>query len=264
MRQDTEHVLARLHLRAVLPVLPALLRLDLQAQKWTRGRQFSIRLKTRSGLCVHIDIADGQADACLCSGKTKALVLLLLSDRQLNRLFTKQGLSVPLPIGGFRQIFGLALFARVARRLEHVLNSSPQTLQREHLVELHSDLMWSELIPRALLELTESDPASQALIRPYLGRSAQVIVTGGTSVWIQFGTPALWGTGAPAARADVVIQFANQRVAQAAIDPGLDKLAALGGGKLRVTGLIPLADTLDKIMKRMKVFLRAPGRESND
>jgi len=40
----------------------------------------------------------------------------------------------------------------------------------------------------------------------------------------------------------------------------IDTLAAVGGGRIRVEGLIPLADGLNFVMERLRIYLKPPAQ----
>ena len=66
---------------------------------------------------------------------------------------------------------------------------------------------------------------------------------------------ALYAMGAPSQLPDTIISFCDRHVALAVIHAKLDTLAALGKGQMTVQGLIPLTDTLDRVLDRLGTLL---------
>jgi hypothetical protein len=64
------------------------------------------------------------------------------------------------------------------------------------------------------------------------------------------------GWSDPPRRPDVSIVFGNLDLAYAAMRDEADTMAAIGIGTLRIEGLIPLADGLNVIMERLRVYLQ--------
>jgi hypothetical protein len=76
-------------------------------------------------------------------------------------------------------------------------------------------------------------------------------------VWFEHGAaacPAGWGE--PPRRPDVRITFGDVDIAFSALREEIDTLAAVGGGQIKVEGLVPLADGLNLVMQRLGLYLK--------
>ncbi len=260
MSDGYEHILARLHLRAVFPTLAALVRLDDRAQSLIAGQRFGVRLKTRSGLSTRLDFLDGEVQVDSDQAGHHALELLFLTDRQLNRTFSGTGFSLPIPVRGFGHLARLRTFSKLTTRLQQILTASPRQLVDQRLVEIQADLLMGELIPSAIAQLVSCDGPCKHWLAPYSDTLLQFEVDGGTSSWIRFQkNGAVVASGAPGELPDVIISFRDRDVALAAIRGDLDNLGALGKGQMTVRGLIPLADALGRVLDRLD-FLLNKGR----
>jgi hypothetical protein len=256
MSDAHEHILARLNLKAILPSLAALVRLDNDAQSLVAGQHFGVQLKTCSGLACRLDFLDGEVEENAARAGHQALKLLFLTDRQLNKTFSGSGFSLPIPVGGYGHLARLRTFTKLTTRLRQVLEASPRQLVEEKLLETHTDLLMGELIPSAIVQLASFDVPCRRWLAPFANTSAQFEVVGGTSSWLRFeNSGAVHCSGAPEMLPDVIISFRDRHVALAAIHGNLDHLGAVGKGEMTVRGLIPLADTLGRVLDRLGFFL---------
>jgi hypothetical protein len=64
------------------------------------------------------------------------------------------------------------------------------------------------------------------------------------------------GWSEPPRRPDVRIVFGDMDVAYAAMRDEIDSMAAVGTGQIKIDGLIPLADGLNFVMERLRVYLQ--------
>lgn len=257
MSDGSDHILARLHLKAVFPTLAALVRLDDGAQSLIAGRRFGVRLKTRSGLSTRLDFLDGDVQVDSNNAGQQPLELLFLTDRQLNRTFSGAGFSLPIPVRGFGHLGGLRAFSKLTARLQRILAASPRQLVDERLQEIHADLLMGTLIPSAIVQLASCDALCKRWLAPYADTLVQFEVDGGTSSWIRLRAKgAVYASGIPGELPDVIISFRDRDVALAAIHGDLDNLGALGKGQMTVRGLIPLADALDRVLDRLGLLLK--------
>ena len=255
-----DHLLARLHLKAVFPTLAALVRLDHGAQSLIAGQRFGVQLRTRSGLSARIDFLDGEALVDSETSGHRAIELLFLTDRQLNRTFSGTGFSLPIPVRGFGHLARLQTFSKLTARLQQILTASPRQLADQKLREIQADLLMGELIPSAIAQLASCDGPCKRWLAPYSDKLVQIEVDGGASSWIRFqNNSAVVASKAPGELPDVVISFRDRDVALAAIRGDLDNLGALGKGQMTVRGLIPLADELGRVLDRLG-FLLAKSR----
>ena len=95
-------------------MLAALVRVDEPAQALIAGQCFGVRLTTRSGLSAQIDFLDGEVEVNTEKTGHRALELLFLSDRHLNRTFSGKSFSMPIPVGGFGHLARLPTFSKLA------------------------------------------------------------------------------------------------------------------------------------------------------
>jgi len=256
VRDGHEHILARLHLKAVLPAIAALVQGDDWARSLMEGQRFGVQLTTRSGISTRLDFLDGDVQVDSSNPGRQPLELLFLTDRQLNRTFKGNGFSLPIPVRGFSGLARLRTFAKLTARLDRVLTASPRRLMDENLQGIHVDLLIGTLIPSAIAELVHCDPLCKGWLAPYADTLVAFKVDDSASSWIRFENKrAVFSSGTHGERADVIISFRSRDVAVSAIRGELDTLGALGKGQMTVRGLIPLAEALDRVLERMNSLL---------
>jgi hypothetical protein len=79
----------------------------------------------------------------------------------------------------------------------------------------------------------------------------------GATIWFDHGSADnAAGWGEPPRRPDVRVTFADMTIAYAAMRDEIDTLAAIGCCQIKVEGLVPLADGLNVVMERLRVYLQ--------
>ena len=260
---EFEHLRARLTLRAVLPTLAPLVALDEKARQLATRRRYAVRIGTLSGCAVTLAFGP-QGVVADPPDPGATLRLTFVSDRQANKVFGQAGLSVPIPGGHITYLRHMGEFAETAARLERVLNDTDPgaeaTTQANRQQGLRATLMFAHLLPAAVAELANHESVSRSILEPFRGASAEIVAPGGARAVVEVGTdgvcrvcpPGQGGQGTP----DVSMRFGDLPTAVEALDNRLDRLAAVGSGRLVVDGLVPLADELGRIMERVDAYLR--------
>jgi hypothetical protein len=169
---------------------------------------------------------------------------------------------VPLPVWGGWRVGLLTRFSKIAAILESVLNGTPGALATAAGRRQYARL---SLIAAGLglKSLAQGDaPARQALRAVPPGLAAFSI--GGedrATVWFDHGSAdCAAGWGKPPRRPEVSIAFADIHVAYAAMRDDIDTMAAVGGGEIKIAGLVPLADGLNAVMERLRIYLQPAPR----
>jgi hypothetical protein len=257
-------VLCRLYLRAVLPCLSDLAEQDFEARDVVGELQASIVMCVLGGPAVTLHLQrggiawSGRIDWRNDAGRVPSVILLFLNARHLNAFFSGSQWAVPLPVWGGWRIHLLARFAQLAKRLEAVMDGAPNVIDNKAGRRLHARL---SLIAAGLgLEaLAEGDEAARRMLRSLPQGLASFNIEGEprATVWFEHGAaacPAGWGE--PPRRPDVRITFGDVDIAFSALREEIDTLAAVGGGQIKVEGLVPLADGLNLVMQRLGLYLK--------
>jgi hypothetical protein len=250
-------VLSRLYLSAVLPCLTDLAEQDPAAREILGTTQASIALRILGGPAATVRLRSGEVAWENGSGGAPSVILLFFNDRHLNAFFSGKKWAVPLAAWGGWRVGVLSRFAKLAKRLEAVLDGDARVLGTAAGRRLYARL---SLIAGGLglKPLAQGDEPARNILRSLPPGLAAFSIEGeeNATVWFDHGFADAAGWGEPPRRPEVRIRFADITVAYAAMRDEIDALAAVGAGQIKIDGLIPLADGLGAVMERLRVYLQ--------
>jgi hypothetical protein len=250
-------VLSRLFLSAVLPCLTDLVAQDVAARQIFGTQAATIGLKVLGGPKAYLAFDQGLIRWTDQSSTLPSVLLIFFSDAHLNAFFSGKKWAVPLLAWGGWRIGVLKRFSKLAALLERVLNGEPEVLSTPEGRRLHTRL---SLIAAGLglQTLAGGDPAAISTLRGLPKGLAAFSIEGESdaTVWFEHGGSNKSGWSDPPRLPDVRIAFSDINIAYAAMRDEADTMAAVGGGGIKIDGLIPLADGLNFVMERMRVYLQ--------
>jgi hypothetical protein len=251
-------VLCRLYLEAVLPCLTDLAAQDPDARAILGNARGSIALRVLGGPGALVRFDQGRVAWSKTSHSWPSVTLLFFSRSHLNAFFGGAAWAVPLPIWGGWRIGLLARFAKLAERLEAVLDGHAEVLASADGRRLHARL---SLIAAGLglAPLAAGDKEAIGLLENLPPGLAAFRIEGEPNSTVWFDSAAarrVSGWSDPPRRPDVYIVFGSLSLAYAAMRDEADTMAAIGAGELTIDGLIPLADGLNVIMERLRLYLQ--------
>jgi hypothetical protein len=251
-------VLSRLYLDAVLPCLSDLSKQDPAVGDIIGALRASIVFQILGGPAATIRLSGREIAWESGCGRAPSVILLFFGDRHLNAFFAGRKWAVPLPVWGGWRVALLARFSQVAKLLEAVLNGDAAVLATAAGRGRHARLSLIAAV-LALRPLAEGDAVARHTLRSLPMGLAAFNIEGehGASLWFDHradGCAAGWGE--PPRRPEVCVTFANMQVAYGAMRDEIDTMAAVGCGEIKVEGLIPLADGLNVVMERLRVYLQ--------
>ncbi|MEM7496097.1 MAG: hypothetical protein AAF471_08315, partial [Myxococcota bacterium] len=182
-----------------------------------------------------------------------ALNLRFLSDRHLVDVFsaTKASKLPPMPTGGWRQVRAIPAFSRLSRRLSQVM------VPHAEYEVVRTKILFNGLLTRALALLGNHQPSAGRMMSRYGEFYFSFVLAADVQSWLGFdGRQFVAGQGHCPQPTTLTIEFSDLETAGLAASGKLDQLAAIGSGRLRVTGLTPLGDTLDILLDRIDQYLR--------
>ncbi len=251
--------MSRLYLGAVLPCLTALAAHDPPAREIIGDVRASIVMRILNGPAATIHFRGGELAWQDGPARGGSVVLLFLGNRHLNAFFSGNKWAAPLPLWGGWRLNLLTRFSRVAARLEAVMDGYPEVLADAAGRRLHARL---SLIAAGLglHALASGDRWARAALRQVPHGLASFTIEGehNATVWFDHGSvDCAAGWGEPPRRPDVSILFVDANTAYGALREEIDTLAAVGALRIKVEGLVPLADGLNFVMERLGVYLQA-------
>ncbi|MEM9400533.1 MAG: hypothetical protein AAF984_10015 [Verrucomicrobiota bacterium] len=261
-----EHLLARLHLRALLPTLAELVRIDESAQKIIENWNFTVRFTSATGISTTLQFKKGTLFVDPERRFYFPLNLMFASDKQVNNLFTKQDRAVPIPIWGLQYLPAMLHFQKLTNRLENILKASVKDLQSdEDLLRKHVRLLMGRVIPAAVAQLGTYEAESQAILKSKVGMIQIEVKDESIKSWIQCSTIGRNGDSRPSLRSgfgaaptapDFIMSFRDLPTALLSINNELDTMAAATGCDISIRGSLPLGEAVSMIMERVALYLK--------
>ena len=261
MRARNEMLLCRLHLHAVLPALEALSRLVPQARDAIAGANFALGLRVADGPSAMVTAADGVLRVEPALASRGGAVLYFFRPRHLNAIFLQRVAMPPLPVRGWLRFAKLRPFLRLAKVLDATLQPAEPALADDEFRRRHL-LLSFQVALRAVPIVAREDPlAIRALKSTPPGLLAIRIPNLEFVAWVEWRNGVLRSElGEPPSAADAIVTVRDEETARLLVAGQLDPQAAVGLGRVRVDGLIPLADGLDVLLHRVESYLGAPAR----
>jgi SCP-2 sterol transfer family len=218
----------------------------------------SIALRILGGPGAVVTFDEGRIAWSNTSRAWPSVTLLFFSRAHLNAFFGGAAWAVPLPVWGGWRVGLLARFAKLAERLEAVLDGHAEVLASAEGRRLHARL---SLIAAGLglAPLAASDTEAVGVLQSLPPGLAAFRIEGEPNSTVWFDCAAgrrVSGWSEPPRRPDVCIVFGSMDLAYAAMRDEADTMAAIGTGELKIDGLIPLADGLNVIMERLRIYLQ--------
>jgi hypothetical protein len=256
-----EMLLSRLHLHAVLPALEAIARLVPQGRDLVADANFALGLRVADGPAAMISASGGALRVEPAVAARGGTVLHFLRPRHLNAIFLQRLAFPPLPVRGWLQIARLRPFLKLSNLLDATLQPSDAALADDEFRQRHL-LISFEVALRAVPIVAREDPlAIRALTHTPPGLLVIRIPD------VPFVASVLWENGAlssalgePTRAADATVTVRDEETARLLLANRLDPQVALGLGRVRVDGLIPLADGLDVLLHRVDAYLGVAAR----
>jgi hypothetical protein len=251
-------VLSRLYLNAVLPCLADLTAQDPGARRLLGAVRGTIVMRIVGGPAATLLFREGTVSWQPGASSGPSVVLLFFSDSHLNAFFAGNQWAVPLPLWGGWRVGLLARFAKLAERLEAVLDGEAQVVATPEGRRLHARLSLRAAV-LGLSPLAQGDRAAQQELRALPSGLAAFSIGSETqaSAWFDHGSAdCAAGYGEPPRPPEVRIVFEDVETAFGALRDEIDSIAAVGSGRIRVDGLVPLADGLNGVMQRLRIYLQ--------
>ena len=245
---------AAMLIEAVLGRLPLLCELSKDARGTASAIDYTIRLRTISGHRICLSFAKG-----LCTSEDARLlrpdvdVVFLREQQACEFLTTGKGMP-PVLVRGIRKKAERTAFEELGVHLKNVLE---QTDSRK-ADELHVRALFQTILHSVCL-LCQHDPAQ--LRQMQTGPQGTILFrlpSDAFACWINLASEqATWGEGQPPEPPDVIITFADYRIAFDALLDKLDNMAEVGRGRIEVRGNIPLAEQAGVLMTCVRPDLEA-------
>lgn len=245
-------ILSNLYLRAVLASLTEFIKIDHDARDLIEKSNFSLSMAVFNGPSIVLNIHDGKIIVCPPGFRPISIKLLFLTHHHLNQFFSGNKWLSPIPLKGFFQINSLRKFMQLSERLNTIL------LDITFTHPMYTQLIFY-ILGQGLLILAQFDPMTQIILKDLPVGLAEFSIDheGIQPFWFDNSKNGYDGGQGKAPRLpDVSIRFTDLHVANEAFTDRLDTLAAIGTGRIKIEGLIPLADGLSLVMEKLNLYLQ--------
>lgn len=250
-------VQAAINLHAVLRDLEDLVALDPTAAALVRDVRTRVTFRVVGLRPLSLTFTDGTCTASAEPGPLPAghadVQLGFATPRHFNALI--DGKAIPVPLKGFRSLgFLTKEFPALTKRLEEVLRPAPGAI-RSGEEERLATVLTAYAAFFALEQVGNLDTLGRANASRMADGTVAIDITDGPGVTVHARSGRLSVTkGAdPAARARML--FDSTRTAGAILTGELDSYAAIGDGRLAVSGYIPLLDHMNKLLAIVARYL---------
>ena len=253
-----EGILARLHLRAILPALADLIEIDETAQAIARKMNLALCFRSWSGIETLLQFEAGKLIIDPATENFAPLKLAFPSDKQVNNLFLHRAFPLVLPNWRLWKLPQMLKFRRLSTRMESILKADPVSLRSDPLLlQTHIHLLIGSLIPSAFTTLARHENASKDILAGNSGLIQLQISGYPIQSWINCRGPdsTTSGSGTAPRSPDLVITFRDLETALLSTRLELDALAATSGGDIKLEGKIPLGDAANAVLDRISLYL---------
>ena len=251
---DKQSVLAKCHLHAVLPLLEEIVEYDDQAKKIVSGWNGTVQFSCPGGFGEYLEFKDGKARAFRGTTSWPTVALWFFSPKELNKLFTGDGFTVPVPWKGLTNLSMLKGFTELTKRLEYYMKTPEQDLPVEHKPFLVKLKLYAAV--RALKEIGENDPHfAQSTPNMPNGVAELRVLPDGPVANVRVQSGVIMPSTGPANSPNAVMVFKNIDTANALFNDQIDAMAAIAAGDVQIAGQIPLIDSMNAILDAVGTYL---------
>ena len=244
--------LAFINLHAVLGGLTELCRLSPQARAIVSGNYVSVGFAVKNGPAATLHFAGSGCE--MTEGADKCDIKLPFSSpEKFNGLI--DGTVTPIPSKGFTKIgFLTGPFTRLTDLLTAYLRPKPEDLEDPEFFRI-STLVMFHVIVAAIAQIGNEDQVGRASASYIPDGRIKLEICGETAAYIDARdhrlTAAFTGDGSCTA----FMAFQDIHLARALFDGRVNSMACVGQGTIRMGGMIPQVDNINRILDRVALYL---------
>ncbi len=250
--KPADRVLADIHLHAVLPRLGDLVRLDDEAKAIARDMNLTIAFFVRGGPRVWLKFANGTVTASR-TGSCNVLLFFPSCDL-LNRMFAGEKVT-PIPLKGIHHFKALQKFTKLSDIMTTYLKPTPEAMKDPAFRAKHVEM--SLLVGLAACRgIADFDTRAKRAAESLHDGTIQYSVGHGPSAYVTIAHGAIEAQAGTVADPSTTIELRDVEFAVNLINGKVDTFAANGGGDIKVSGNLHLADEFNHLFDRVGFYLK--------
>lgn len=247
-----EKVLAYCNLFGVLGSIPYLLEMDSEARELIKGKKLSLGFAVKDGPQGTLSFCDGKAEMRRGT-KGCSIKLYFPSCKKFNDLIDGKGM--PIPLSGFWHIgFLLGGFTKLTDILSSYLRPASEALSDKDFHARSTTLML-HVIAGAIAEIGNHDTVGKFSASNITDGVIRLGIGESVAVGIRAEGHRLTALHEAPAESFSEMRFDSMETARDLFDGRLNALAAVGTGKVRISGMISQVDNVNRILDRVSVYL---------
>ena len=247
-----QRTLAYINLFGVLGALDPLCRLDGEAAALIDGREIAVGIRVAGGPRGTLRFAGGHCTVARGDDPCD-IRLSFASPETFNGMI--DGTVTPIPTKGLTKVkFLLGPFQKLTDRLTRFLRPSEQDLTDPEFFHLSTTLTFY-VIAEALSQIGNRDRIGRASAAYIPDGVACLRIDGGPAAAIGVRDHVLRTVLRAPERPSAVMEFGSMEIARELFDGRRNALASLGTGEIRVRGLMPMLDNINRILDRVALYL---------
>lgn len=247
-----QRTMAYINLYGVLGSLEELCRMDEEAKTLIAGKKIRVGFRVSGGPAATLAFENGEcrltdgADAC-------DIRLSFSTPEKFNGMI--DGTVTPIPSKGLTKVkFLLGPFMKLTEILTRYLRASEEDLKNPEFFEKSTTLMLYT-IASALSQIGNYDRIGRASAGYIPDGVICLRVSGGPAVTIGVKDHILRTVKRAPENPTAVMEFGSMEIARDLFDGKRNSLASIGVGDIRVRGLMPMLDNMNRILDRVGLYL---------
>ncbi len=257
MNREQSMVLARLHLEAILPLLQDIAAHDAAVRETIATWDFPLQFRLAEGGATTSLIFKKGTVTARCgsfSGFTPALTFR--DSAFLNEVFQGKTEKNPTPnLPGIFKAKQLMQVDKVLGRLEHYLKPGPEQLGDPGTFAFCVRITLFAMA-FGIKVVGEHDPETRPIALNLPDGTVEMRIAGGDpAAHLKIAGGLFEAQRGPADKPNAVLEFSDLQTAWDTFQGNLDTFAAVGGGRVRLRGFIPLLEGINPLMDRLAFYL---------
>ncbi|HOP69539.1 MAG: hypothetical protein WBK48_05370 [Dethiobacteria bacterium] len=251
-----ETVLARLHLRAILPVIEDIAPVDQVIKELTAGWNVRIQFQMAGGdPATTLIFQNGTLKTSREKVPGPKVVLTFKDARFVNEVFQNKTKKSPTPnIVALGHLSKLLKLDQVLGRLEHYLRPEEAFLKDPDNLKFCVELTL-KVLAYGIKEVAEHDPEMRPVVEHLPNGTIEIRVKEGPAVHASI-KDGIFSPGiGPAEKPNAVLEIQDLETAWKMLQGDLDLFAAVGSSRIKIRGLVPLLDGINPLLDRLSLYL---------